>query len=118
MERMTSATRRTPVLYFDCVLCGETKHRNQFPPSAVHTNVGRRRCSMCPQITRPVYMPRKSVHRGDRAFDRAHPIKAVSLEVPARCPHCDGYIKVMPYPAGHALGLGGFRCLNCGRGEA
>ena len=117
---MTQATRRTPELYFDCCVCGQRKHRSLFPQTAVNTNAGRRRCSMCPQITRPVYKPRTSVHRGDRgdrAFDRANPVAAVSQEVPKRCPHCGGWIKVEPYPINHAMGFGGWKCVNCGRGQ-
>ena len=120
MEQMTKATRRTPVLYFDCVACGKTKHRNQFPPSAVHTNGGRRRCSECPQKTRKTYQPREGANRAnrrDRAFDRAHPVAAVPLEIPDRCPHCTGWILVQPYPINHTMGYGGWKCVNCGRGQ-
>ena len=118
---MTQATRRTPELYFDCCVCGQRKHRSLFPQTAVNTNAGRRRCSECPQKTRKTYQPREGANRAnrrDRAFDRAHPVAAVSQEIPDRCKRCGGWILVMPYPAGHTMGYGGWSCVNCGRGQA
>ena len=107
---------RVAVDDFTCVTCGETKSSKWFPPTALRTNTSARRCLECPTAVRRDYTPRVGKHSVKLEFDLST-LDPEASEVPKRCPRCGGYIKVEPYPSNHAMGYGGWKCVNCGRGQ-